>query len=88
MPSLAHGNDAGPAYIVAIKGQFLIIKPTRGATESRTIITRSVLLRVINAAAGEVINSGAQDTYPDLTSVGRLVTDLSTAGPRPPTLDR
>lgn len=77
----SHGHDDRPAYLMAIKGRFSIVKPTRGASESRTIITRSVLLRVIDAETGEVVISGSQDTYPALANVGRLVTDLDTAGP-------
>lgn len=82
------GHDDVPAYLVAIKGQFSVEKPTRGASASRTIITKPVLFRVVDAATGKVVISGSRDSYPDLASVGPLVTDLDSTGRAPEAPDQ
>lgn len=77
----SRGHDEAPAYLVAIKGQFSVVKPTRGASAHRTIITKPVLFHVVDATTGQVVISGSRDSYPDLASVGPLVTDLDSSGP-------
>jgi hypothetical protein len=81
----SHGHDDSPVYLVAIKGQFSMPKPTRGATTSKTIITRPVLLSVLDPETGNVVISGSRSTYPDLADVGPVVTDLNSGEDAPAT---
>ena len=40
----------------------------------------SVLVRVIEITSGRIVDSGGASTYPDLASVGPVITDFRAAG--------
>lgn len=84
----SHGGGDNPVYLVAIRGEFSLTKPTRGAATSKTTITRSVLFRVVDAETGSIVISGSCSAYPDLASVGPVVTDLDTGESASATPDR
>lgn len=71
----------GLSYLIAIRGRFAAPRPTPqraplpkpGDRHAETMF--SVLVRVVDVATGCVTDSGGSNDYPDLASVGRVITD-------------
>lgn len=79
MLSSAHTAVAtGRSTSLRLEAKSSMTKPTRGAATSKATITRSVLFRVVDAKTGNIVISGSCSAYPDLGSVGPVVTDLDT----------
>ena len=74
------GNAA--SYLIAIRGQFrqAIQAPyIPGATVNNPVVTASVITLVVDAATGQVTDSGMSNTYPDLAVAGSITTDFASA---------
>lgn len=78
--SRVHGDEL--SYLIAIRGRFSAQRAMppharrsdSGNPEAETI-TFSVLVRVVDVATGRVTDSGGSNDYPDLLSVGPVITD-------------
>ena len=78
---MTHGENWVPgddrSYLIAIKGSFSSIMPTppMHRKDPPEIRRWSVQMLVVDAATGQVTDSGGSNDYPDLESLGRVVTD-------------
>ena len=79
--SIVFGDE--PVWLIAIRGR-LSIKLPRSPRETRSRVAQAqpvdvltVLIRVVDQESGEIVDSGARTHYPDLSEVGRIVTDLA-----------
>jgi hypothetical protein len=76
-PSWAHSDK--PSYLIAIRGSFSARRPLpmtalhEGVEAS--IDQFSVLTLVVERESGKVVDSGCSNQYPDLSSVGPVITD-------------
>jgi hypothetical protein len=78
--SWVHGDEL--SYLIAIRGRFSAPRPMpprapwppRSGREPETM-TFSVLVRVVDVTTGRVTDSGGSNNYPDLASVGPVITD-------------
>lgn len=75
-----------PSYLIAMRGNFTAASPRRpfvpGGHSPDTApetISYSVQVLVVSIATGRVTDSGGGNEYPDLGSVGRVVTDRRTS---------
>ena len=71
-----------PSYLIAMRGNFTARRPRRPYVADRhsrdpppETITYSVQVLVVSVATGHITDSGGGDEYPDLASVGPVVTD-------------
>lgn len=70
-------DDDRTVYVVAIKGQFSVKRASHGPAVPHEVITVPALFRVIDIETGEVIDSGSRPVFPDLRSLGAVITDLA-----------
>jgi hypothetical protein len=78
--SWVHGDE--PSYLVAMRGKFSARRPSRpwdptgepGLPADR-VVAFSVKVLVVSIETGRLADSGSSNEYPDLASVGPVVTD-------------
>jgi hypothetical protein len=78
--SWVHGDEI--SYLIAIRGRFSAPRPTpqraplpKPGDRQIETMTFSVLVRVVDVATRRVTDSGSSNDYPDLASVGPVITD-------------
>jgi hypothetical protein len=79
-----------PSYLIAIRGRFTTRRPrpplppelAPNVVDDAMSFLVSVL--VVDIATGQVTDSGSSNEYPDLASVGPVVTDYPPAAQIPP----
>jgi hypothetical protein len=75
-----------PVWLVVIQGRFSVERswsPRDVAEGSRgRIDVLPFLFLVVDQGTGQIVDSGARSTYPDLSALGLVVTDLSAGPPR------
>jgi hypothetical protein len=78
--SWVHGDE--PSYLVAMRGKFSARRPSRpreqhgGADRlADRVVAFSAKVLVVSIETGRVTDSGSSNQYPDLASVGPVVTD-------------
>jgi hypothetical protein len=70
-----------PSYIIAMRGKFKYrlarrpFVPGRSHDDEDDFVACSVQVLVVNVETGRTTDSGGGDQYPDLASVGSVVTD-------------
>jgi hypothetical protein len=71
-----------PCYLIAMRGNFTAPRPRRPYVPGRhshdavpETVSYSVQVLVVSIATGRITDSGGGNEYPDLDSVGRVVTD-------------
>ncbi|MGZ6616357.1 MAG: hypothetical protein ACXVFQ_18240 [Solirubrobacteraceae bacterium] len=71
-----------PCYLIAMRGNFTARRPRRpyvlGGHSHDAVpetVSYSVQVLVVSVATGRIIDGGGGNEYPDLDSVGRIVTD-------------
>jgi hypothetical protein len=62
------------SYLIAVRGQFSY--PGLGPPGSSAALHATVITLVVDAATGQVTDSGASNRYPPLARLGRVTTDL------------
>jgi hypothetical protein len=75
--------SAEKSHLIAIRGNFSgpRARPPSLAARPAEIATWSVQKLVVNAATGQVTDSGGSNEYPDLAALGSVTTDYATAPP-------
>jgi hypothetical protein len=78
--SWVHGDEL--SYLIAIRGRFSAPRPTpqraalpKPGDRQTGAMKFSVLVRVVDVATGHVTDSGSSNDYPDLATVGPVITD-------------
>jgi hypothetical protein len=74
---------AETSHLIAIRGNFSgpTRRPPSLAALPEEIVTWSVQMLVVNAATGQVTDSGGSNDHPDLVALGPVTTDYATAPP-------
>ena len=69
------------SHLIAIQGNFSgpMRRPPSLAARQAEMATWSVQMLVVNAATGQVTDSGGSDDYPDLAALGPVTTDFAAA---------
>ena len=75
-----------PSYLIAMRGNFTARRPFRPFVPGRPspdaapeTVSYSVQVLVVSIATGCITDTGGGDEYPDLGSVGQVVTDRRTS---------
>jgi|ERR1039458_5619837 hypothetical protein len=77
--SIVHSDE--PSYLIAIKGHFTARRPdpprrpNAAPIDGEDFVSFSVGVLVVDIQTGRVTDSGSSQRYPDLDSVGPVVTD-------------
>jgi hypothetical protein len=81
--SIVFADD--PVWLIAIRGRFRIrrSRPARPRTEAVNLLDEDeiflpVLVRIAVQETGMIVDTGAHSTYPDLSALGPVTTDLGT----------
>jgi hypothetical protein len=71
-------RSEAPSYLIAMRGKFTApAAPDKSATRRQEdgFVSYSVQVLVVDIETGQLTDSGGGDDYPDLASVGAVVTD-------------
>ena len=78
--------DDQPSYLIAVRGTFMVrargpwVPPElRRHPSAGDDVSYSVQVLVVDIAFGRITDSGNSDHYPDLASVGPVVTDYQSS---------
>ncbi len=74
------------SYLIAIEGSFVHRRsaPRRLRSDPPETMSWSVQMLVVDAATGQVTDSGGSDDFPDLAAMGEIFTDYRAVGLAPP----